>query len=300
MIIGINGEIGSGKDLVGNIIQYIYYLHSDLDIDRKLSYETFRKTDRVNNILVSSRVPTIIKYADKLKDIVCILLDCTREQLEDRVYKETELGEEWWYYQLDRYYEKAYIDSLDKSSTEYRSFADLVVYNDFYNIPAHRRFYYKLVKPTPRLLLQLIGTECGRNIIHPNVWVNSTMNSYKPKGISKEHWDKTKDIEYKNKLNYPNWVITDVRFPNESKSITDKGGINIRIERDSPCAVCGLTKSERRGEQCNEITCPNGQKKHESETALDNYEFNYVIDNNSTIEELIERVKEIILIEKII
>jgi hypothetical protein len=39
---------------------------------------------------------------------------------------------------------------------------------------------------------------------------------------------------------------------------------------------------------------------HPSETSLDYYSFDWVIDNNGTIEELIERVKEILLIEKII
>jgi hypothetical protein len=37
----------------------------------------------------------IKKYADKLKDFVCILIGCTREQLEDQEFKEKELGEEW-------------------------------------------------------------------------------------------------------------------------------------------------------------------------------------------------------------
>ena len=40
---------------------------------------------------------------------------------------------------------------------------------------------------------------------------------------------------------------------------------------------------------------------HESETALDNYEgFDYVIDNNSDIQSLIEHVKTILIKEKII
>jgi hypothetical protein len=65
---------------------------------------------------------------------------------------------------------------------------------------------------TPRLLLQLIGTECGRDIIHPNIWVNSTFADWKP---------------------HCSWVITDTRFPNEADAIKKRGGIVIRVERPS-------------------------------------------------------------------
>lgn len=51
-------------------------------------------------------------------------------------------------------------------------------------------------------------------------------------------------------------IISDVRFPNEVKGIEDNGGKVIRLTR----AV-------------------NSQDTHPSETALDNYEFQYVIDN---------------------
>ena len=40
--------------------------------------------------------------------------------------------------------------------------------------------------------------------------------------------------------------------------------------------------------------------QHPSETALDDYQFDYVIDNNGTIEELIEKVKVILIKEKLI
>jgi hypothetical protein len=47
--------------------------------------------------------------------------------------------------------------------------------------------------------MQLIGTDCGRDIIHPNIWLNATMEKYVP-GKS-------------------NWVLTDTRFPNEGSGI---------------------------------------------------------------------------------
>ena len=38
--------------------------------------------------------------------------------------------------------------------------------------------YWNLVKLTPRKLLQLLGTDCGRDIIHPNIWVNALFADY--------------------------------------------------------------------------------------------------------------------------
>jgi hypothetical protein len=115
---------------------------------------------------------------------------------------------------------------------------------------------YRRVQMTPRLLLQLIGTDCGRNIVHPNIWINSALNAY----------DAVKD----------NWLITDTRFVNEATAIHNKHKDNILIRVNS--------------NRCNSYDL------HESETALDHYtEFDYVIDNNGTIDELIQKVKEILI-----
>lgn len=75
---------------------------------------------------------------------------------------------------------------------------------------------------------------------------------------------------------FPNWIITDVRFPNEAQAIKDRGGIMIRIERPGVESHCG------------------GQ--HPSETALDNYNFDYVIENEGSIDELIQKIKQLKLV----
>ena len=207
----------------------------------------------------------IKKFADKLKDIVCLLIGCTREQLEDREFKEKELGEEW---NTIKY---SIIDSDD--TILFSSFYKNDVENelDYYNDYHHRtvEIIETKVNLTPRLLLQLLGTECGRNILHPNVWVNATLNNYD----YIQRWIDVGGKEY-----YPNWIITDMRFLNEMEAVKKKGGITIRVNRN-------LEESK---------------DQHESETELDNAEFNYVIDNNGTIEELIEKVREILTKEKLI
>ncbi len=235
----------------------------------------------------------IKKYADKLKDIVCLLIGCKREQLEDREFKEKELGEEWWYYDGHQFGANKLIPYNHKGS------------------PISDKF---LIKLTPRKLLQLLGTECGRQIIHPQIWVNALFADYKgidnplEKGHPKE-WGK------------PNWIITDVRFPNEAEAIKQRGGIVIRVNRYcydsledylvthpnknvSAKAVkivsdWGLNKHGVMEEKLKEIPESKGyyeKSNHPSETALDDYKFDYVIDNNGSISELIEKVKQLNLV----
>jgi rhodanese-related sulfurtransferase len=110
-----------------------------------------------------------------------------------------------------------------------------------------------------------MGTDCGRQILHPNIWVNATIEPYK----QQIRWINA-DSDNKNKFN--DWVISDVRFPNEVEAMEELGGIAIRIERDS------IIPSD---------------KEHESETALDNYPFTYVLKNNGTKEELLEEIYKI-------
>lgn len=88
-LIGISGKIGVGKDLVGEIIQYLtsnYYLSGK-------PFECFQEDNKRRNDYPMYLDWKIVKFADKLKDIICILLGCTRDQLEDRSIKELSLQE---------------------------------------------------------------------------------------------------------------------------------------------------------------------------------------------------------------
>lgn len=166
MIFGISGKINSGKDLTGEMIQYI----GEMGVDAKfLGFEINQ-----NKKLITPSLWEIKKFANSLKYCVCLILGCTREQLESREYKEKALGEEWWKYK----------DNL-------------------------------LEKLTPRKILQLLGTDCGRQIIHNDIWVNATMSEY----------------DYKE----DNWIFTDMRFPNEMAAVTDRNGITIRVQREITC-----------------------------------------------------------------
>jgi hypothetical protein len=118
-----------------------------------------------------------------------------------------------------------------------------------------------------RELLQKLGTEAIRDGLHPNAWVNALMCEYKRPKMS----------EY----NPSNWIITDVRFPNELEAVEDVKGLTIKVVRP-------VEKSKT------------SVRLHPSETSLDKAEFDYEIINDGSIEDLIEKVRQILITEKII
>ena len=83
--------------------------------------------------------------------------------------------------------------------------------------------------------------------------------------VCDDFWVKAclKDFEDDN-----NYLITDVRFKSEAKGITDKGGIIIRVNREGA-----------------------GAGNHISEVDLDDYNFDWIIDNNGSMEDLLQKVK---------
>lgn len=343
-LISISGKIGSGKDTVGKIIQWLTWGNNNL-----YTFEEF--CDNYNKVDKYIGVPKfeIKKFADALKDMVCILIGCTREQLEDREFKEKELGEEWWYWETGNVFGK--INYLNNKEL-------------YQSIPLA-----KLIKPTPRLLLQLIGTECGREIIHPNIWVNALFADYKPEvyymcdrceredithliripsrfkeqGYDEDEWvcphckgeESEGDLTQVINDSPSNWVITDVRFPNEANAIRERGGIVLRVFRPGKLRVWFQdTKENResdehdfsgyyyvqsnvdgnweltefadgRGVSLSGYFDPKSFKfdasdSHPSETALDDYLFDELIINDGDIENLAEKVRQVLIKHKIL
>ena len=113
---------------------------------------------------------------------------------------------------------------------------------------------------TVRDFLQKLGTEGLRDGLHVNTWVNALMADYKcvPADRAPNGWD------------CPNWIITDTRFPNEAFAIKDKGGILLRVTRPGVGPI----------------------NDHPSETALNQWNFDYEIQNNGSLQDLINSVKE--------
>lgn len=245
MIISVSGKIGAGKDEVGLMINYL--AHNSYKFNAK-EYDTFKVAMGICSPEHKPPFYKVVKFADKLKDIVCIVLGCTRAQLEDPIYKNKELGKEWDCYKTARLHK--------------------LVSRDIYNLlPSHEKEYHHLVKLTPRKMLQLMGTECGRCIIHPQIWVNATMGSYKEEIYRSV--DPARAAGFRDSLIFPNWVITDTRFPNELEAVKKVGGTTIRIVDPKAKPLID---------------------EHESETALDNADFDILL-RKGTYEELYGQLK---------
>ena len=85
-------------------------------------------------------------------------------------------------------------------------------------------------------------------------------------GVCDDFWVKAclKDYE-----KWDNWIISDVRFKSEAKGIKDLKGIIVRVNREGA-----------------------GAGNHISEIDLDDYSFDYVINNDGSMEDLLLKVKE--------
>ena len=116
---------------------------------------------------------------------------------------------------------------------------------------------------TVRDFLQKLGTDALRMGLHDNVWVNALMADY----VKDDNTDRL-----------PNWIITDVRFPNEAQAIKDKGGIIIRVDRPGVKPI----------------------NNHLSEIGLDSWDFDYKIFNISDIFSLTETVRNILKHAKVL
>ena len=279
MIIGISGRIGSGKDTVAAIIQYLV-------AKKQAGYNNPESEEDLNAYLKNTHYRysnwKIKKFAGKLKECVSIVTGFSLDKLEDINVKNSDLGDNWerWYnyhYKLrSNINSKGRIDKYVATQLEVERQHDLLSNN----MNGHS---FTVERLTVRKLLQELGTEVGR-AIHPDFWVNALMVDY-TSTFSNNPWYDDKGIhdvseqdELEHSPMYANWIITDMRFPNELQAITSRNGITIRLTRNSDVPAT-----------------------HESETALDDAEFKYVINNDfSTIDELMPLVKDVLIKEKIL
>jgi hypothetical protein len=124
-------------------------------------------------------------------------------------------------------------------------------------------WYPYIDRPEPmtvREFLQKLGTEAMRQGLHTNVWVNALFADYSGAWTT----DKGKHDPVQE---FPSWIITDCRFPNEAVAIREREGVLLRLNRNGDTG------------------------EHISETALDNFEFDYVIENTGSLEELVAKIR---------
>jgi hypothetical protein len=76
---------------------------------------------------------------------------------------------------------------------------------------------------SPRQLMQSLGTEWGRNSVHPNLWLLLA--------------EQNLDLLARTHDNAQGFVVSDLRFDNEAQFIRERGGVVIHLYRPSAPAV---------------------------------------------------------------
>lgn len=213
MIVGISGHKTSGKDTVGKIIQYLMFKEKlrKKNSNDKCSFKNFSDWSESTRSVQSGWQTK--QFAGKLKQIICLLISCSMEDLENNEFKEKELGEEWNKFKV---YDKTHGLSVSNYFSTIEETSAKLSYIRKYDKDIELRtaeFEIETYKLTPRKLLQLVGTDAMRNLVHPEIWVNSLMA----------------EIDKENKGNF---IISDTRFTNEILAIEKRKGIIIRIERE--------------------------------------------------------------------
>jgi len=135
-------------------------------------------------------------------------------------------------------------------------------------------------KLTPRWILQYWGTEVCRHGFHDDIWIAS--------------------LENKLRTATDNIVISDCRFPNEISSIRAQGGKILWVQRGPLPEWYDAALSFNHGQDGNMTWALSRAKLerlkiHASETAWVGSRFDAVVDNNGTVDQLHENIKNLVL-----
>lgn len=133
---------------------------------------------------------------------------------------------------------------------------------------------------TPRLMLQLWGTEVCRVGFHDDIWIASLENKMR----------KTRD----------NIVISDVRFPNEIRAIHNAGGIVVRVKRGDDPEWFDAAVSANKGPIGNATWSLSKSKLeslkiHASETSWVGGDIDHIVSNDGTIDHLFDQIKNLVI-----
>lgn len=149
------------------------------------------------------------------------------------------------------YMRRAFADSLKEACRAIFQLSDEQLYGSL------KETVDEFWNTTPRDILQRVGTEALRVGYHPDVWVMSLK-------------------KFIQSSNCADWIISDVRFPNEAQAIKDLGGIVVRVDRDNRDGI-------------------SAGYKHPSEISMDKYEaWDKVLDNNGDLPQLYANVEVMI------
>ena len=122
---------------------------------------------------------------------------------------------------------------------------------------------------TPRLMLQLWGTEVCRQGFHDDIWIAS--------------------LENKLRSAQDDVVISDCRFPNEIESIRRQGGWVIRVVRGEDPVWFSETRLHLQSGSPLPLDVP-----HASEWAWAGTDFDRYIDNNGSLDDLYDQISDLL------
>jgi hypothetical protein len=122
---------------------------------------------------------------------------------------------------------------------------------------------------TPRWILQWWGTEVCRRGFHDDIWIAS--------------------LENKLRTTSDDIVISDCRFPNEIAAIKAQGGYVIRVCRgEDPDWFLAAQKHLLQGSSLPDDI------PHQSEWAWADTEFDRIVDNNRSLDDLYQQVNDLV------
>ena len=279
-IIAVSGKIGSGKD------QFAITLNE-----------------------MTGGLYKVKKFAAILKKMTALILNVPVEKLEDREFKNTPLGPEWV-----RYIEYANCDTLGEKPL--RIYTEREVNEKSEEITLHldkEQLYIAREVLTPRKIMLLLGTDAGRDIIHPDIWVNAFWAAYTPtqkkyrlkRTESGRTWDETFD-SYEE---FSDYVIMMTNYPKSYSKKRIELEVAIIFEEFGPIEETPtywvitdtrffneLDSAKERGA----LTVRMNRKSdvmidHPSETELDNATFDLNCDNNGGLDDLARFINDNII-----
>ncbi len=299
-LIALSGKMGHGKDTVADIIQLLCWESTSHAWNKKMGYEETVgdfTDEQVAQALSDHQLLRMLhssphnvwkrkQFAAAVKQICALLLDVDVKRFEDQAFKNTELGPEWdlWGIQRDagQYGPGAWFGSRAEleHSAWYRNYPEPKNLTARELAEFDKNHYIVRKQRTVRDLLQMVGTDAGRDVIHPHIWINTMFAGYKPvTSENSNHPDSHMEVGLDVMTqHYPHWLITDMRFQNEFDNVCDRGGLTIRINRPDV-----------------EI-----RSLHPSETSLDRAEFHEVIENDGSLEQLVQRVRAALIKYKVL
>lgn len=261
MIIGIAGKKQSGKNTVANLIQYYIAIEKKPSIEELIPFKAVIEKDEIAGAAETSGWYQK-GFAKKVKVIASIITGIPVSVMDSEEYKSQTLsnmtGNDWKVYVVNNLQE-----AMFSKKEEAVNFIRYIYQNDKMKVPDS---YFKEYDITLRELLQKIGTDLFRDMIHPDVWVKALMDEYRPIDYeSKVDPDRVNNATYQIPI-YPNWIITDVRFPNEVSAVKEEKGLIIKVVRPLEGEL---------------------HSNHASETALNDYsEWDWIINNDGNINKL--------------